>query len=179
MQITPDQGHFMAFLVKLVGAARILEVGTFTGYSALAMALALPPHGKLVTCDINQAWADIGKPFWKEAGVEEKIKVRIGPALDTLREIEAEGGAGSFDLAFVDADKASYPAYYEAALRLLRPGGIMLLDNMLFMGRVIDPSNQDPGVLAIRQLNEDIRRDERVDQVMLPISDGVTLVRRR
>ena len=187
MQIGPDQGHFMAFLGKMIGARRILELGTYTGYSALAMALALPPDGRLITCDVNEAWAAVGRPFWAEAGVLGKIELRIGPALSTLRQMEAEAGAGPhfnhdfnhFDLVFIDADKPNYPAYYEAALRLLRPGGVVVLDNMLQGSRVVDLDDLDPGVVAIRELNHRIRSDERVDRVMLPIADGVTLVRRR
>lgn len=179
MQIAPDQGHFMAFLVKALGARRILELGTFTGYSALAMSLALPGDGQLVTCDVNDAWASVGRPYWEEAGVAGKIDLRIGPALETLRSLEQSDGAGSFDLVFVDADKANYGNYYEAALRLVHAGGVIILDNMLYLGRVIDHENHDPGTAAIRELNDRIAMDERVDRVMLPISDGVTLVRRR
>ena len=175
MQIAPDQGHFMAFLVKALGARRILELGTFTGYSALAMALALPGDGRLVTCDVNDAWASVGRPYWEEAGVAGKIDLRIAPALETLASLEH----GSFDLVFVDADKPNYGNYYEAALRLVRSGGVIILDNMLYLGRVIDHDNHDPGTTVIRELNDRIAMDERVDRVMLPISDGVTLVRRR
>jgi predicted O-methyltransferase YrrM len=185
MQIGLDQGHLMAFLVKTLGARRILELGTYTGYSALAMALALPPDGRLITCDVNEVWPAVGQPFWAEAGVQGKIELRLGPALETLRQLEAEAetGAGDhfshFDLVFIDADKPNYPAYYEAALRLVRPGGVVVLDNMLQGGGVVDPGNLDPGVVAIRALNLRIRSDERVDRVLLPIADGVTLVRRR
>jgi predicted O-methyltransferase YrrM len=183
MQIGLDQAHFLAFVVKVLGARRVIELGTFTGYSALAMALALPPDGRLITCDVNEAWAAVGRPFWAEAGVQSKIELRLGPALQTLPQLEIAAEPGDqvnlFDLVFIDADKPSYPDYYEAALRLLRPGGVAVLDNMLYLGRVIDPGNQDAGVLAIRELNERIRGDERVDRVMLPIGDGVTLVRRR
>ena len=175
MQIAPDQGHFMAFLVKALGARRILELGTFTGYSALAMALALPGDGRLVTCDVNDAWASVGRPYWEEAGVAGKIDLRIAPALETLASLEH----GSFDLVFVDADKPNYGNYYEAALQLVRSGGVIILDNMLYLGRVIDHANHDPGTMVIRELNDRIAMDERVDRVMLPISDGVTLVRRR
>jgi len=189
MQIGLDQGHLMAFLVKVLGARRILELGTYTGYSALAMALALPPDGRLITCDVNEAWAAVGQPFWAEAGVQGKIELRLGPALETLRQLEsqAETAAGDhvshhfshFDLVFIDADKPNYPVYYEGALRLLRPGGVVVLDNMLQGGRVADPGHLDAGVVAIRELNHRIRGDERVDRVLLPIADGVTLVRRR
>ena len=183
MQIGPEQGHLMAFLVGVLGARRIIELGTYTGYSALAMALALPADGELITCDVNEAWAAVGRPFWAEAGVSDRIDSRLGPALQTLQQLQAEAKASPhgrpFDLVFIDADKPSYPAYYEAALRLLRPGGVAVLDNMLHLGRVIDPDNLDAGVVAIRALNERIQNDERVDRVLLPIGDGVTLVRRR
>ena len=179
MQIAPDQGHFMAFLVKALGARRILELGTFTGYSALAMALALPSDGQLITCDVNDAWANTGRPYWEEAGVANKIDLKIGPALKTIAGLEQSHGPGSFDLVFVDADKDNYGNYYEAALRLVRAGGVIILDNMLSLGRVIDGGNLDLGTVAIRDLNDKIAADERVDRVMLPISDGVTLIRRR
>jgi predicted O-methyltransferase YrrM len=179
MQITPDQGHFMAFLLKLLGARRVLELGTFTGYSALAMALALPENGRIITCDINDEWVRIGRHHWKKAGVDAKIDVRIGPALRTLEVLEKSGAAGTFDAAFVDADKENYIGYYEAALRLVRAGGIVILDNMLRLGRVIDRADRDAGTVAIRDLNDRIATDERVDRVMLSIGDGVTLVRRR
>lgn len=179
MQIAPDQGHFMALLVKLTGARRILELGTFTGYSALAMALALPEEGKLITCDVNDEWVNIGRRFWERAGVTEKIEVRLGPALDTLDSLERTGAASTFDVAFVDADKENYGRYYEAVLRLVRPGGIVILDNMLRLGRVIDTLDSDEGTVVIRNLNDKIALDERVDRVMLPIGDGVTLARRR
>jgi predicted O-methyltransferase YrrM len=178
MQIAPDQGHFMALIVKLMGANRILELGTFTGYSALAMALALPEDGKIITCDVNDEWVNIGRSFWERAGVTEKIEVRLGPALDTLDRLERTG-VDNFDAVFVDADKENYGRYYEAALRLVRMGGVIILDNMLRLGRVIDPLDSDEGTVVIRNLNDKIALDERVDRVMLPIGDGVTLARRR
>lgn len=179
MQIAPDQGHFMALLVKLAGASRVLELGTFTGYSALAMALALPDDGVVITCDINDEWVNIGRCYWKQAGVAHKIEAKLGQALDTLSGLEQNGALGSFDVAFVDADKENYGHYYEAALRLVRPGGLIILDNMLRLGRVIDADDLDEGTVAIRDLNDKIASDERVDRVMLPIGDGVTLARLR
>ena len=177
MQIAPDQGHFMAFIVKLIGANRILELGTFTGYSALAMGLALPDDGKIITCDVNDEWVNVGRRFWEQAGVTNKIEVRLGAALDTLKDLEATGT--DFDVVFVDADKENYGRYYEAAIRLVRTGGIVILDNTLRLGRVINPHDSDEGTVVIRKLNDDIALDERVDRVMLPIGDGVTLARRR
>lgn len=179
MQIAPDQGHLMAFLLRLMGARRVLELGTFTGYSALAMALALPADGEVVTCDVNDEWVSLGRPYWEAAGVARRIEAKIGPALDTLALMERAGAAGTFDAAFVDADKDNYRRYYEAAIRLVRPGGIVILDNMLRHGRVLDACDRDVGTDAIRILNDQIALDNSVDRVMLPIGDGVTMVRRR
>lgn len=179
MQIGPDQGHFMALIVKLIGARRILELGTYTGYSALAMALALPDDGQLITCDVNDTCVSIGRPYWSQAGVAHKIRVELGPALETLSALVINGESGGFDAVFVDADKENYERYYEAALRLVRPGGIIILDNMLRLGRVIDGGDVDEGTIVIRDLNDKIAGDERVDRVMLPIADGVTLARRK
>jgi predicted O-methyltransferase YrrM len=173
MQIAPEQGHFLAFLIKLMGARRVLELGTFTGYSAMAMALALPDHGRLITCDVNEDMVSIGAACWQRAGVAHKIEVRIGAALETLDLLKREGNP-SFDLVFIDAD-----SYYEAALRLVRPGGVIVLDNMLRCGEVADPSQSDARTTAVRALNAKIAIDERVDRVMLPIVDGMTLARRR
>ncbi len=178
MQIAPEQGHFLGFLARLIGARRTLELGTFTGYSALAMALALPEKGRVVTCDINVAWIDIGRPYWEKAGVADKIDVIIGQAADTLEGIEREG-TEPFDLAFVDADKARYGSYYESALRLIRRGGLIVLDNTLQRGRVADPNERHADAVAVRQLNAKIAGDERVDRVILPLGDGMTLARRR
>jgi predicted O-methyltransferase YrrM len=177
MQIAREQGHFLAFLVRLIGARRILELGTFTGYSALAMALALPGEGKIITCDVCDSWAKIGRPHWQKAGVEAKIDVKIGPAIETLDDLEREGSI--FDLAFVDADKEAYDSYYEVCLRLVRPGGLIVFDNMFRLGRAADPEETDPDSVSIRKLNAKIARDERVDRVILPVGDGMTLVRRR
>jgi O-methyltransferase len=179
MQIGPDQAHMMAFIVKLMAARRILEIGTFTGYSALAMALALPFNGQLITCDVEKDWAEVGRRFWEAAGVSSKIEVRIGPALETLDELERTGAGGSFDIVFVDANKPDYDRYYESSLRLARPGGMIILDNMLFLGRVADLRDRSSSAITLRELNVKIAQDERVDRVILPIGDGVTFVRRR
>jgi O-methyltransferase len=179
MQITPEQGHFLALLVRLTGARRVLEVGTFTGYSALAMALALSADGNLVTCDIDKGSAAVGMESWRQAGVAGRIDLRIAPALQTLQAIEENEGRDQFDLVFIDADKPAYEAYYERALRLVRQGGLIALDNMLRRGRVADSSIDDPDTVALRQLNTKIAGDERVDRVLLPIASGMTLARRR
>jgi O-methyltransferase len=178
MQIAPEQGHFLAFLARLIGARRTLELGTFTGYSALAMALALPADGRVVTCDINVEWVNIGRPYWDRTGVAGKIEVMIGEANETLKQMESEG-VEHFDLAFIDADKGRYDCYYESALRLVRPGGLIVLDNMLQHGRVADPHESNVNPVAVRKLNAKIASDERVDRVILPLGDGMTLARRR
>jgi len=175
MQIGPDQGAFMATVVRLVGARRILEIGTFTGYSSTVMALAMPPDGRMLCCDVSREWTDIAREAWQEAGVVERIELRLGPAVETLASLED----ASFDLAFIDADKPSYDAYYEGCLRVVRPGGLIMIDNTLWSGRVADPSENDEQVTAIRALNEKISGDERVDPVILPIGDGLTLARIR
>jgi len=178
-QISPEQAYLLSFLVHLTGARQALEVGTFTGYSALAVALALPLEGCLVACEIDERWISIGYPFWRRAGVTEKINVKIGPAQATLRSLEGSGAKDSFDFAFIDANKDDYDSYYESALRLVRPAGIIVLDNVFFRGDVVDSQKTDPLVSSIRQLNAKIATDERVDHVALPIGDGMTLVRRR
>ena len=179
MQIAVEEGALLSLLVKLLGARRILEVGTFTGYSSTAMALALPPGGRMVCCDISREFTDIARRAWAEAGVGDRVELRIGPALETLDELLASGGAGSFDLAFIDADKGNYAGYYERALRLVRRGGLIAIDNVLWSGRVADPAVNDDDTLAIRALNAAIGADERVDVVMVPIADGLTLARVR
>ncbi len=178
MQIAAEQGHFLAFLVRLIGARTALEIGTFTGYSALAVALALPKDGRIVACDVSEEWTAIARKHWAEAGVAEKIELRLAPALDTLAALEAEGMGDRFDFAFVDAHKPEYDGYYEACLRLVRPGGLIALDNMLQGGRVADRADRSAGVTAIRALNAKIAKDARVDAVLLPLGDGVTLARR-
>ena len=175
MQIAPEQGAFMALLVKLAGARRLLEIGTFTGYSSTVMALALPPDGRITCCDVSEEWTDRARQAWAEAGVADRVELRIGPAIDTLRGLES----GTYDLAFIDADKPSYDAYYEECLRLVRPGGLVMLDNMLQSGRVVDETDTSESVLAIRALNEKIAGDERVEHVLLPLADGLTLARVR
>jgi predicted O-methyltransferase YrrM len=179
MQISPEQGHLLALMVRLIGARTCLEVGTFTGYSTLAIALALPPDGRIVACDINAAWTDVGREYWQRAGVASKIDLMIAPAIETLARLEREKGPAQFDLAFIDADKTAYDNYYEAALRLVRPAGLIILDNMLRRGRVADPSEIDPDTVALRRLNAKLAGDDRVDCVLLPIASGMTLARRR
>ena len=175
MQIGPDQGAFMSLLVQVSGAKRILEIGTFTGYSSTAMALALPADGRMVCCDVSREWTDVARRGWSDAGVDDRIDLRIGPATETLETLEAD----SFDLAFIDADKPSYDAYYEGCLRVVRPGGLILVDNVLWSGDVADPAVENERVGAIRALNEKIAADERVDHVILPIGDGLTMARVR
>jgi O-methyltransferase len=179
MQVTAEEGQFLAFLVGAAGVEEVLEIGTFTGYSTLCMARALPPHGRLVTCDISERWPEIGADYWRRAGVSERIEVRVGAARETLESMLADGVSDRFGLVFIDADKASYPRYYELALRLVRPGGLLVVDNTLFFGRVIDPLAVDADTAGVREVNARIRDDQRVDVCMLPVADGITLVRRR
>lgn len=179
MQIAPEQGAIFALLVELLGARRCLEVGTFTGYSSLAVALALPPDGTLVCCDVSDEYTQVARRYWAEAGVADRVELHLGPAVHTLDTLLAEGAAGTFDLAFIDADKRSYPDYYERALALLRPGGLVAVDNVLYSGQVVDPTATDPDTSAIRELNERIATDERVTHVLLPVADGMTLARKR
>ena len=179
MQICPEQGALMAVLVRLMGARRLLEVGTFTGYSALAMALALPSDGHLTCCDISEEWTAIGREFWEEAGVAQRIDLRLGPALDTLDELIAQGGAGTYDLAFVDADKQNYLAYHERCVELVRRGGALLYDNVLWGGSVAKADDERPDTVAIRALNTRLRQDDRVEIAMVPIGDGLTICYRR
>ena len=178
MQVAPEQAAFLAFLVRLIGARNALEVGTFTGYSALAVALALPKGGKLVACDISEEWTSVGRPYWKEAGVAGKIDLRLGPAIETLKALLREGRAGTFDFAFIDARKSEYDAYFESALKLVRKGGLIVLDNMLQSGSVVDAKARDADTRAIKALNAKIAGDPRVDAVLLPLGDGVTVARR-
>lgn len=179
MQIAPEQGQLLQILVELIGARSCLEVGTFTGYSALAVATVLPEDGRLVACDINEEWTSIGKRYWEKAGVSSKIDLRLGPALETLAGLVTAKETGRFDFAFIDADKANYDAYYEHALDLLRPGGLIAIDNVLWSGSVIDPSNQTEDTRAIRALNEKISTDERVTPCLVPIGDGLMLAKKR
>ncbi|MBI3678708.1 MAG: class I SAM-dependent methyltransferase [Proteobacteria bacterium] len=178
MQIGPDQGAVMGLLAKLIGAKRYLEVGTFTGYSALSVALALPADGKVVALDISTDFTDKGRPFWKQADVDSKIDLRIGPALEALDKMIAAKEA-PFDFAFIDADKSNYDGYYERALKLLRPGGLIALDNMLWSGAVADPNNTDKDTVALRTLNQKIHDDARVDMALATIGDGVMLARKK
>lgn len=179
MQISPEQGQLMAFLIKLIGAKRALEVGTFTGYSSLCVALALPEDGKLVACDVSEEWTNVARRYWAEAGVADKIELKLAPGAQSLAAMVEAGEGGSFDFAFIDADKSQYDTYYELSLKLLRPGGLMALDNVLRAGAVADPSRSDRDTEAIRALNVKIHADERVDMCLVPIGDGLTLVRKR
>jgi predicted O-methyltransferase YrrM len=179
MQISPEQGQFMALLVRLIGARRCIEIGTYTGYSALAVALALPPDGKLIATDPSEAWTSIGRPFWREAGVESRIELRVQPGLKTLDELIAAGGRGAYDFAFVDADKPNYINYYEKLLELMRVGGLMAIDNTLAVSGVPIIHQESPSALGLRAFNEHVHRDERVEISMLPIGEGLTLLRKR
>ena len=179
MQTTYDQVAFLDMLVRMSSATRLLEIGTFTGYSALAMALALPDNGKIICCDTSKEWTDIAKRYWTEAGVSAKIDLRIAPAMATLTGLLEQGHAKSFDMAFIDADKQGYDGYYETCLKLIRTGGISAFDNMLWGGAVADPSEQDASTKALRNLNTKIRDDTRVDACLLTIADGIMLVRKR
>jgi len=174
-QISAEQGQFMALLMHLIGACRTIEVGVYTGYSALSVALALPADGRIVACDINEEWTSVARRYWREAGVDQKIDLRLGPALTTLDGLIASGLGGQFDFVFIDADKTNYANYYERALVLLRPGGLIGVDNVLWYGRVIDASFDDPDTRAIRAFNEQIKNDDRVWLSMLPVRDGLTL----
>jgi predicted O-methyltransferase YrrM len=179
MQIAPEQGQFMALLVQLMGAKKTLEVGVFTGYSSLVVALALPSDGKIIACDIDEEYTAIARRYWQEAGVADKIDLRIAPALATLDKLLAEGQANSFDFAFIDADKRNYENYYERALNLVRPGGLIAIDNVLWSGRVAFAEEEDNRTKAIREFNEKLYRDERVTISLVPIADGLTLALKR
>lgn len=178
MQISPEQGQLMGLLVRLVGARRCLEIGTFTGYSALAVALALPPEGRILCCDVSEAFTSVARRYWEDAGVADRIDLRLGPALATLDALVAEE-APPFDFAFIDADKTNYDLYYERALTLLRPGGLIAIDNVLWYGAVADPARDDADTKSLRALNDKLHADERVDLAMVPIGDGLTLARKR
>ena len=176
MQIAPEQGAFMTLLARAIGTRYALEVGTFTGYSALCIARALPDAGRLICCDVSEEWTTIARRYWEKAGVSEKIDLRIAPALDTLRALPEQP---QLDFAFIDADKPGYIAYYEEIQKRLRPGGLILVDNVLWLGRVVDANANDEQTLAIRDFNNHVARDSRVECVMLPVSDGLTLLRKR
>ena len=175
MAVSPIQGQFMMSLIKLIGAVKTLEVGVFTGYSSLCTALALPPQGRIVACDVSEEWTSVARRYWAEAGVADKITLRLAPAVETLDTLLAEGQAGTFDFAFIDADKQNYDNYYERALQLVRKGGLIIFDNMLWYGKVADPGVQDADTVALRSLNEKLHRDERVFVSLIAVGDGMSL----
>jgi predicted O-methyltransferase YrrM len=179
LQIAPEQGALMALLIELTAARRCIEVGTFTGYSATAVALALPADGRLVCCDVSKEWTDIARAAWEDAGVADKVELRLGPAVDSLDAMLTAGEREAYDFAFVDADKGSYAAYYDRLLQLLRPGGLIAFDNVLRHGDVVRPETDNPETIAIRQLNEQLAEDQRVSIALVPIADGLTLARKR
>ena len=179
MQVAPEQGAFLGMLVRLTGARRCLVIGTFTGYSSLSVALALPPDGTIVCCDVSEEWTSVARRYWAEAGVADRIELRLAPALESLDALLQGGAAGTFDFAFLDAAKQEYADYHEAVMRLLRSGGLAVYDNVLWGGAVADPAADDSDTRAIRRFNERLTTDERVDMVMLPVADGVTLARKR
>lgn len=179
MQIAPEQGQFMALLLELIGARRTIEIGTFTGYSALATALALPEDGQVIACDVSEEWTSIGRRYWEEAGVASKIDLRIAPANQTLDGLIAEGSAGTFDFVFIDADKGGYPDYYEKGLTLLRRGGLIGIDNALWGGSIADASDTTVDTEAIRSIDRRVRDDDRVTSSLVPIGDGLLLARKR
>jgi predicted O-methyltransferase YrrM len=177
MQIAPEQGQFMSMLMKLTGARRAIEIGVFTGYSTLCMALPMPADGKIIACDINREWTDIAQHYWQKAGQAGKIELHLGPAMQTLASMLENEQANSFEFAFIDADKPNYCNYYEACLQLVRPGGLIAIDNVLWGGSVIDEDDDSEDTVAIRELNELLHDDDRVDITMVPIGDGLTLAR--
>ncbi len=180
MQISPEQGQFMEFLVRLLSAKRCIEVGTFTGYSTLSMARAIPDDGRIIACDLSREWTDIARRYWEEAGVAERIDLRLAPASETLDALLEQGDEGNWDFAFIDADKTGYDSYYEQCLDLLRPGGVIAVDNTLWHGKVADETvTDDEDTQAIRRFNDKLRADERVDLTLVPIGDGLTLARKR
>lgn len=179
MQIAPEQGQFMSLLTRLLGVRRALEVGVFTGYSSLCLAAAMPEDGRLLACDTSEEWTAIARRYWQAAGLEARIELRLAPALDTMDALLAQGQAGTFDLVFIDADKENYDGYYERALALLRVGGVVLIDNVLWSGQVADAAVQDDDTRAIRALNAKIHADQRVEISLLPLADGLTLARKR
>ncbi|MDE3057943.1 MAG: class I SAM-dependent methyltransferase [Bacteroidota bacterium] len=178
MQISPEQGQFMRLLVELIGGKKCLEIGTFTGYSSLCVALALPEDGKLVACDKSEEWTSVARRYWKQAGVEKKIQLILGSAIETLDTLVQRGETGTFDFAFIDADKSNYLGYYELVLRLVRGGGLILVDNVLRSGKVADASNKEDDTIAIREFNRRLHDDGRIFLSMIPMSDGITLARK-
>jgi len=178
-EIAPEQGQFLALLVQLMGARQIIEIGVFAGYSALWTALALPEDGRIIACEISEQYTSIARRYWKEAGVDNRIGLRIGPALNTLRGLLSGGQQGRFDLVFIDADKTNYEGYYECALELLRSGGLIAVDNVLWSGRVLDAQSTEPDTLAVRAFNQKLLSDTRVSLSMVPIGDGLTLALKR
>lgn len=179
MQIARDQAFFFQLLIKLTGTKKVLEIGTFTGYSTLAMALALPDDGRITACDVNQEWTDIAQQYWREAGVIDKIHLYLAPAIETLTSLLSDGKQAYFDFAFIDADKPGYIEYYEKCLQLIRPGGLIAIDNIFMLGKIIDAQENSLGIRTIRQLNEKIKQDNRVTFCVMAIGDGVTLVQKK
>ena len=179
MQIGADQGQFLALLARLVGAKRCIEIGVFTGYSSLAVAMALPDEGSILALDVNEEWTSIARRYWKKAGVDHKIELRLGKAMSTLDTLIAQREAGRYDMAFIDADKGGYLGYYERCLELVRRGGLIVIDNTLWSGRVADPANKDLDTIALRAFNDALHHDERIDLALLPVGDGVTLALKR
>lgn len=179
MQIAPEQGQFMELLVQLMGAKKTIEIGVFTGYSSLCVALALPPNGQIIACDVSEEYTAIARRYWEAAGVANKISLQLGSAINTLDKLIAEGQAGTFDFAFIDADKENYEAYFERSLQLVRNGGLIVIDNVLWSGRVADPQVQDTRTTALRSFNEKLRKDPRVTLSVVPIGDGLTLALKR
>ncbi len=179
MQISQEQGQFMGLLIKILGAARTLEIGVYTGYSSLCVGMALPENGRLVACDISREWTAVARKYWKEAGLSTKIDLRLAPALQSLEKLIRDGESGTYDFAFIDADKENYDGYYEGCLKLLRTGGLIAIDNVFWGGKAAEKDAPDEETRAIQALNEKIHRDERVDLSMIPIGDGLTLVRKR
>ncbi|HEY9847160.1 MAG TPA: class I SAM-dependent methyltransferase [Candidatus Caenarcaniphilales bacterium] len=175
MQVSPEQGQFMALLIQLMGATKTLEIGTFTGYSSLWVALALPACGKIVACDVSEEWTSVARRYWQQAGVAEKIDLRLAPALATLEQLLATEQTNSFDFAFIDADKENYLQYFELSLQLIRPGGLIAIDNVLWSGRVAEPQVQDKSTTALRAFNQKLHHDQRISLSLIPIGDGLTL----
>jgi caffeoyl-CoA O-methyltransferase len=179
MQVSPEQGQFLAFVARLTGAGHALEVGVFTGYSSLSVALAMPEDGHIVACDVSEEWTSVARRYWREAGVERKIELQLRPAIETLRRLISDGRQNTFDFAFIDADKANYQAYFDSAVELVRPGGLIVVDNVLWHGQVIDPAVQDEDTVAIRHFNQRLQTDDRVHITLVPIGDGLTLAQKK